>query len=208
MFVIIGFHRIKQARWDDYVREVAVHAANSRAEPGCVRYEVYRDTADPAVFCLYEAFEDEAAALVHQASPHHERWMGLSKDWRDGPPVARWETASVSIAGPGEDFGGHAAGAFVIIGLRRVLPEFQDDYAEHIAQMATLSRAEPGCIRYEVLRDNADPAVFARYECFADEAAARAHQHAPHHGAWFALTNGWYDGERVGRWELTSVSLG
>ena len=94
---------------------------------------------------------------------------------------------------------------FVIIGIRRIKPEHVDDYLSHIAEITALSLAEPGCVRYEVLRDNDDPTVFHRYECFVDEAAARAHQAAPYHEQSRALTESWYDGPRLGRWEATSI---
>ncbi len=204
MFVIIGFHRIKPAHQDDYVRHVAVHAANSRAEAGCVRYEVLRDTADPAVFCLYEAFVDAEAAAVHRASAHHEHWMELSREWRDGPPVARWELSSVDYP---PQTARAADSVFVIMGLRRIKREALGEYLEQLGTLVAATRAEPGCVYYEALRDNADPTLFCMYECFEDEAATRVHQHLPHHDWWMRISPPWRDGERVGRWELTSVSL-
>ncbi len=94
---------------------------------------------------------------------------------------------------------------FVIIGIRCIKPEHVDDYVRHIEEMTALSLSEPGCLRYDVLRDNDDPTVFHRYECFVDEAAARAHQAAPYHEQSRAITEAWYDGPRLGRWEATSV---
>ena len=41
----------------------------SRAEPGCVRYEVYQSQADPKVFMLYEWWESAAALDVHRTAP-------------------------------------------------------------------------------------------------------------------------------------------
>ena len=94
---------------------------------------------------------------------------------------------------------------FVIIGIRRIKPQHIDDYLRHIREAAALALAEPGCLRYDVLRDNDDPAVFHRYECFVDEAAARAHQAAPYHEQSRTLTEAWYDGPRLGRWEAASL---
>lgn len=43
---------------------------------------------------------------------------------------------------------------------------------EHIA----LTRAEPGCLRFEIWRSHADPCRFAVSECFHDRAALEAHR--------------------------------
>jgi quinol monooxygenase YgiN len=43
---------------------------------------------------------------------------------------------------------------------------------EHIR----LTRAEPGCLRFEVLRSYSDPTRFAVSEAFIDRAAFEAHQ--------------------------------
>jgi (4S)-4-hydroxy-5-phosphonooxypentane-2,3-dione isomerase len=94
---------------------------------------------------------------------------------------------------------------FVITGFRRVNPQYVDQYLKHIAEMAQISLSEPGCLRYDILQDNTDPTVFGLYECFVDEAAARAHQAAPAHNWWREVSRDWYDGERLGRWEMSSV---
>jgi quinol monooxygenase YgiN len=42
----------------------------SRAEPGCLQYDVHRDAGDPDAFFLFERYADEAALEAHQASRH------------------------------------------------------------------------------------------------------------------------------------------
>ena len=44
--------------------------ALSRAEPGCLQYDVYRDPEDRNSFFLFERYVDEAAFAAHGASPH------------------------------------------------------------------------------------------------------------------------------------------
>jgi autoinducer 2-degrading protein len=82
MYVIVGTHKILDQNLDSYVEGIQRHAATSRNEPGCIRYEVLRDLGDPTTFLLYEVFEDNAAYEAHAASGHHESWMAMSKDWR------------------------------------------------------------------------------------------------------------------------------
>jgi autoinducer 2-degrading protein len=46
------------------------------------------------------------------------------------------------------------------------------------------TRAEAGNLRFDVLRDAADPERCFLYEVYRDEAAFKAHQQTPHYLAW------------------------
>ena len=53
------------------VREAfAALAPASRAEPGCRTYIVHQDPARPAVFRVFEVYDDEEAFRAHAASAH------------------------------------------------------------------------------------------------------------------------------------------
>lgn len=45
----------------------------TRAEPGCVTYEVARSVDDPTAFLLYEVYRDKEALDAHAASQHFKR---------------------------------------------------------------------------------------------------------------------------------------
>lgn len=47
----------------------------SRAEPGNIDYQVFRDPKDPAVFVLAERYADEAAFEAHRSSAHFQKWV-------------------------------------------------------------------------------------------------------------------------------------
>ena len=50
-------------------------------------------------------------------------------------------------------------------------------------------RDEPGCLRFDVHRDNDDPNHFVLYELYADERAfAEDHRAAPHYEKWRAAS--------------------
>jgi len=51
-----------------------------------------------------------------------------------------------------------------------------------LAELAGASRAEPGCLSYEVFRQSGAPHVFQTVERWADQAAADAHMATPHVG--------------------------
>ena len=91
MHVAVGTHKIKPEHLEEYLTSVRVYAAVCAAEPGCVRYEVLQDLAEPTVVCLYEVFRDAEAFAAHQRSDHHDRWMARSAGWREVSPMTRHE---------------------------------------------------------------------------------------------------------------------
>jgi autoinducer 2-degrading protein len=44
----------------------------SRAEPGCLQYDAYREPDDESSFFLFERYVDQAALDAHAASPHFQ----------------------------------------------------------------------------------------------------------------------------------------
>lgn len=49
-----------------------------------------------------------------------------------------------------------------------------------LASLIAPTRAEAGCIQYDLLRDREDPGVFTFVEAWADDAALDAHFETPH----------------------------
>ena len=80
---------------------------------------------------------------------------------------------------------------YVVVGLHTIKPEHVDQYVEHVKTHAENSRQESGCARYEVLRSDDDPCVFALIEVFQDEAAFREHLVSDHYRWWMELSAGW-----------------
>ena len=72
----------------------------------------------------------------------------------------------------------------------RVKPEARDRFLKAIEVDALGSeRDEPGCFRFNVLRDQQDPNVYYFYEAYRDEAALEAHRNAPHYAVWRAAAD-------------------
>ncbi|HEX5070262.1 MAG TPA: putative quinol monooxygenase [Vicinamibacterales bacterium] len=42
----------------------------SRAEAGCLKYELFQNTSDPADFTFLETFASDAALAIHAAAPY------------------------------------------------------------------------------------------------------------------------------------------
>jgi quinol monooxygenase YgiN len=65
-------------------------------------------------------------------------------------------------------------------------PETRSRVQEALHAMLAPTRAEAGCIRYELAQSTTDPCEFAMLEEWSSEAAVAAHMRAPHTGALLA----------------------
>ena len=61
-------------------------------EPGCLRFDVCEDLADPEHFVLYEIYADEEAFALHRTTPHFGRWSEAKSEC-----VARLESTKAAI---------------------------------------------------------------------------------------------------------------
>ncbi|HZQ98882.1 MAG TPA: putative quinol monooxygenase, partial [Chloroflexota bacterium] len=64
-------------------------------EPGCRRFDVIQDDADPNRIYFYEVYDDDAAFQAHTQAPHFPAWRDLPKEWFASPTtVVRGQTIS------------------------------------------------------------------------------------------------------------------
>jgi len=66
----------------------------------------------------------------------------------------------------------------------RVLPDHLDVFLDAMRANHEGSVREPGNLRFDVLRDPADPTHFLIYEAYVDAGAAAAHKTTAHYLAW------------------------
>ena len=72
----------------------------------------------------------------------------------------------------------------------RVKPEMRSRFLEAIELDALASeRDEPGCHRFNVLRDQKAENVYYFYEVYEDEGAVEKHRATPHYAAWQAVAD-------------------
>ena len=70
----------------------------------------------------------------------------------------------------------------------KIRPELREKFLETIEDDATCSvRDEPGCLRFEVLQDEADENHYYFIEVYRDKDALAAHQQTPHYARWMAV---------------------
>jgi autoinducer 2-degrading protein len=65
-----------------------------------------------------------------------------------------------------------------------VQPDRIADFLAASVDNATASLTEPGVLRFDVLRDEGDPAHVMFVEVYRDAEAASAHKQTPHYAAW------------------------
>ena len=73
----------------------------------------------------------------------------------------------------------------VLVVSLKVKPEMRAKFLEAAEDDSTCSvRDEPGCLRFDVVQDQAYPNHFFFYEVYRDEAALEAHRKTPHYPRW------------------------
>jgi quinol monooxygenase YgiN len=80
MIVITGQARIKPELRETLLRVGAEQVRNSRAEPGCLRYNFYEDALEPNSFFFYEEWKDQAAVDLHFRQPYCLAFIGTARD--------------------------------------------------------------------------------------------------------------------------------
>jgi (4S)-4-hydroxy-5-phosphonooxypentane-2,3-dione isomerase len=73
-----------------------------------------------------------------------------------------------------------------------VKPEHASEFVEAAVTNATRSAAdEPGCRRFDVIRDRDDPNCLYYYEVYDDDAALASHRQTPHFKAYAEKIQPW-----------------
>src|SRR5215472_8989598 len=73
--VVIAQYRVRAGEEEKVEAALRQMVAPTRAEPGNLDYQVFRDPTDPALFVLFERYAGEEAFEAHRASPHFGTWL-------------------------------------------------------------------------------------------------------------------------------------
>jgi autoinducer 2-degrading protein len=76
---------------DAFVEAARANAAATIFEPGCVRFEVYRETIDEPRFLLLEIYRDQAAREEHWESAHFLAYKHATADLIENRSVTVYE---------------------------------------------------------------------------------------------------------------------
>jgi quinol monooxygenase YgiN len=90
MLALVVEFRIKAAHVDAFDAAIRSNArASVEREPGCRQFDVCRDAQDPALFFLYELYDDEAAIQAHLQSAHFLQMNAETAGWVDTKVVRK-----------------------------------------------------------------------------------------------------------------------
>ena len=63
----------------------------TRAESGCISYDLHQSQSDPALFVFYENWASQAALDEHFQTPHLKALLNMVPDLVDEPPdITKW----------------------------------------------------------------------------------------------------------------------
>jgi (4S)-4-hydroxy-5-phosphonooxypentane-2,3-dione isomerase len=90
MLVIVVEFRIKPAFIQAFEQAIVDNARASReTESGCRQFDVCRDPAEPALFYLYELYDDDAAFAVHLKTQHFLQMNDATASWVEQKVIRR-----------------------------------------------------------------------------------------------------------------------
>jgi (4S)-4-hydroxy-5-phosphonooxypentane-2,3-dione isomerase len=91
MLALVVEFRIKPPFVAAFEQAIGDNAKASRStEPGCRQFDVCRDPADPALFFLYERYDDDAALDAHLRTPHFIAMSAATADWVEHKSVRQF----------------------------------------------------------------------------------------------------------------------
>ncbi|MBI1371313.1 MAG: antibiotic biosynthesis monooxygenase [Phycisphaera sp.] len=74
-------------RIDKLKAELLALVPLTRAEPGCINYDLHQSPANPAEFVFYENFADAEAFAFHGAQPYIARVKEFAAELCVSPPI-------------------------------------------------------------------------------------------------------------------------
>ena len=66
----------------------------TRAEPGCMIYELHRNPQDAGRFMFYERFVNQEALDFHTSTPHLARFRALRGEALESQVIEKWKAVA------------------------------------------------------------------------------------------------------------------
>jgi quinol monooxygenase YgiN len=85
---IVALLNARPGKTVELLRLLSSTRVSSRAEPGNLRWDIWRDQANPDRFVLDELYVDKAAAVAHRETQHFKDYAGKISDLAERMPLA------------------------------------------------------------------------------------------------------------------------
>jgi quinol monooxygenase YgiN len=84
--------RAKEGMEDQVKGELLALIPPTRAESGCMAYELHRSMKDPGLFLFYEKWKSKEDLGAHAKAPHMKEFIGKAGEMLAGPAeIMLWE---------------------------------------------------------------------------------------------------------------------
>src|ERR1700737_3593979 len=88
---ILAHFRAKPGREARLLQELKRLPEPTRAEAGCIVYELHEAQSDPTLFVFYEKWASQAASDAHFGTPHLQALLKLVPELVEGSPeITKW----------------------------------------------------------------------------------------------------------------------
>jgi quinol monooxygenase YgiN len=87
MYQIYAKFTIKDGRAGEALAILDELIAETRKEPGNIRYQLFRSVDNPAILTVFEQWKDKAAIDEHNASEHFNKALPALEPLHAAPPV-------------------------------------------------------------------------------------------------------------------------
>ncbi|WP_138473068.1 putative quinol monooxygenase [Poseidonocella sp. HB161398] len=81
MIYLVAMHHARPGFEDRLRQSLQDLVEPTRAEAGCVQYDLHESSAEPGRFLFYEIWETRAHLEAHAASRHLAAQIEASRDW-------------------------------------------------------------------------------------------------------------------------------
>lgn len=94
---IVAFVSVKPGREEAFVEAARLCVAASRAEPGVLHYDLWRETEGEQRYVFNELYADDAAVAAHMASDHFKAFGLAARDLAAARPIII-KTRAIDVA--------------------------------------------------------------------------------------------------------------
>ena len=147
----------------------------SRKDVGWTRFDLREEAGRPGMFTLVETWRDQRAADAHASAPHWKQYQDALRPIRVSGYDQRLYKA-LTVAAPRAE----ARAALHVVSHVDIVAAGQPDAPGILRRLAETSRAEEGCLRFDVLQNVMRPNHFTVVEVWRDQQALDAHRAAAH----------------------------
>ncbi len=148
----------------------------SRKEDGYVRFDLREQVGRPGLFSVVETWRDQKAIDAHAAAAHTKRYQDAIRPIRiAGYDERPYKAFAVAPARDGSGQAVHVVAHVDIAGNAA-----QAEAPSMLRKLAETSRAEPGCLRFDVLQHVMRANHYTIIEVWQDQKSIDAHRAAAH----------------------------